>query len=405
MLQRSETSRDSQASGEAHVVRRRKRRGWPLLVGALVLAGGAAGYVYYARQEAATTAQPALQTAPVTLGDIETSVTAIAKMQPKTYVDVGTQVSGQLRTIIPDVGALVKKGELLAEIDPTVYQTRVAGDRASLDNLRAQLAQAQAQLVLDRLREERAQELLAKQSGSKDAADAAIATARISEAKIDALKAQIAQTQATLDGDLANLGYTKIYAPIDGTVVSITAREGGTLNANQSAPIVLRIADLQTMTVTAQVAEGDIPRIKVGTPAYFSTLGLPDRRWNGTVRQIEPTPTIVNDVVLYNVLIDVPNDDLTLMTDMTAQVFFRLGEAKDVPLVPTTALRARRDGTHSVRVMTPKGPEERTVKTGLSNRTVTQVVEGLAPGDVVVTGAGAAPRPAGQQRPAMPPRL
>ena len=400
MLQRSQ-------SGWTTGAKARRRRRWPtvLLIAAVLAAGG--GYYYYREVVAPSQAAPAFQTAKVEVGDIETTVTAIANMQPKNYVDVGTQVSGQLRTIHPDIGALVKKDDLLAVIDPTVYQTRVAGDRASLDNLRAQLAQAQAQLTLDRLRNERAQQLLANQSGSKDAADAAEATMRISEAKIDALKAQIAQTQATLDGDLANLGYTKIYAPMDGTVVSITAREGSTLNANQSAPIVLRIADLQTMTVTAQVAEGDIPRIKVGTPVYFSTLGLPDRRWQGEVRQIEPTPTIVNDVVLYNVLIDVPNDDLSLMTNMTAQVFFRLGEAKGVPLVPTQALRTRRDGSQSVRVLTPGGVEERVVKTGLSNRTVTQIVDGLQPGETVVTGnaATAAPRPAGGSRPSMPPRL
>jgi len=400
MLQRSQ-------SGWTTGAKARRRRRWPtvLLLAAVLAAGG--GYYYYREVVAPSQAVPAFQTAKVEVGDIETTVTAIANMQPKNYVDVGTQVSGQLRTIHPDIGAVVKKDDLLAVIDPTVYQTRVAGDRASLDNLRAQLAQAQAQLTLDRLRNERAQQLLANQSGSKDAADAAEATMRISEAKIDALKAQIAQTQATLDGDLANLGYTKIYAPMDGTVVSITAREGSTLNANQSAPIVLRIADLQTMTVTAQVAEGDIPRIKVGTPVYFSTLGLPDRRWQGEVRQIEPTPTIVNDVVLYNVLIDVPNDDLSLMTNMTAQVFFRLGEAKGVPLVPTQALRTRRDGSQSVRVVTPGGVEERVVKTGLSNRTVTQIVDGLQPGETVVTGnaATAAPRPAGGSRPSMPPRL
>lgn len=398
MLQKAENG----WTGEK-TTRRRPRRRWPWLLAALLMAGG--GYYYYAGLQAPEVA-PAFQTAVVTRGDIEISVNAIAKMQPKTYVDVGTQVSGQLRVIHPDVGNVVKKGDLLAEIDPTVYQTRVAGDRASLDNLRAQLAQAEAQLTLDRLRNERAQQLLKNQSGSKDAADAAMATEQISEAKIDALKAQIAQMQATLDGDLANLGYTKIYAPMDGTVVSITAREGGTLNANQSAPIVLRIADLQTMTVTAQVAEGDIPRITVGTPAAFSTLGLPDRRWRGTVRQIEPTPTIVNDVVLYNVLIDVPNDDLMLMTDMTAQVFFRLGEAKDVPLVPTPAIRTARDGSQSVRVLTPQGPQERPVKTGLSNRSQTQILEGLEPGETVITGssAPAGPRPAGG-RPSMPPRL
>jgi macrolide-specific efflux system membrane fusion protein len=398
MLQKAENG----WTGEK-TTRRRRRRRWPWLLAALLMAGG--GYYYYAGVQAPEEA-PAFQTAVVTRGDIEISVNAIAKMQPKTYVDVGTQVSGQLRVIHPDVGNVVKKGDLLAEIDPTVYQTRVAGDRASLDNLRAQLAQAEAQLTLDRLRNERAQQLLKNQSGSKDAADAAMATEQISEAKIDALKAQIAQMQATLDGDLANLGYTKIYAPMDGTVVSITAREGGTLNANQSAPIVLRIADLQTMTVTAQVAEGDIPRITVGTPAAFSTLGLPDRRWRGTVRQIEPTPTIVNDVVLYNVLIDVPNDDLMLMTDMTAQVFFRLGEAKDVPLVPTPAIRTARDGSQSVRVLTPQGPQERPVKTGLSNRSQTQILDGLEPGETVITGsnAPASPRPGGG-RPSMPPRL
>ncbi|TCK30081.1 macrolide-specific efflux system membrane fusion protein [Ancylobacter aquaticus] len=397
MLQKAESS----WTGEK-TTRRRRRRRWPWALAAALLAG--AGYYHYAGG-AAPEAAPAFQTATVEIGDIETSVNAIAKMQPKTYVDVGTQVSGQLRTIHPAVGDVVKKDDLLAEIDPTVYQTRVAGDRASLDNLRAQLAQAEAQLTLDRLRNERAQQLLKNQSGSKDAADAAMATEQISEAKIDALKAQIAQMQATLDGDLANLGYTKIYAPMDGTIVSITAREGGTLNANQSAPIVLRIADLQTMTVTAQVAEGDIPRITVGTPASFSTLGLPDRRWRGTVRQIEPTPTIVNDVVLYNVLIDVPNEDLMLMTDMTAQVFFRLGEAKGVPLVPTPAIRTARDGSQSVRVLTPQGPQERAVKTGLSNRSQTQITEGLGSGETVITGTNAAagPRPGG--RPPMPPRL
>jgi len=403
MLQKSEAGWESAIEGKAKL--RRRRRRWPWLVLAALIVGGAGTYYY---RNALPAPGPTLQTAKIELGDIETSVTAIAKMQPKTYVDVGTQVSGQLRSIVPDVGAVVKKNDLLAELDPTVYQTRVAGDRASLDNLRAQLAQAEAQLVLDKLRNDRAQQLLANQSGSKDASDSATAVMRISAAKIDALKAQIAQTQATLDGDLANLSYTKIYAPIDGTVVSITAREGGTLNANQSAPIVLRIADLQTMTVTAQVAEGDIPKIKVGTPAYFSTLGLPDRRWEGTVRQVEPTPTIVNDVVLYNVLIDVPNSDLILMTDMTAQVFFRLGEAKGVPLVPTSALRAGRNGGHTVRVMAGNGSiEERRVKTGLSNRSMTQITEGLSAGETVVTGnAPGGARPAGgPQRPGMPARL
>ncbi|WP_246520018.1 efflux RND transporter periplasmic adaptor subunit [Ancylobacter lacus] len=388
------------------IATRRRRRRWPWVAALLVAATAGAGW-YGWRAETGATATPARETATIQLGDIETSVTAIANIQPKTYVDVGTQVSGQLRSVLPDIGDIVKKGDLLAEIDPTVYQTRVTGDRASLDNLKAQLAQAEAQLELDTLRSQRAQELLARSSGSKDAADAATATMRISAAKIDALKAQIQQTKATLDGDLANLGYTKIYAPMDGTVVSLSAKPGQTLNANQSAPIVLRIADLQTMTVTAQVTEGDIPRVKVGMPAYFSTLGLPDRRWEGTVRQVEPTPTIVNDVVLYNVLIDVPNSDLTLMTNMTAQVFFRLGEARRVPLVPVQAVRTGPDGRSFVQVVTGSGVERRAVKIGLSNRSMAQVLEGLQPGDTVVVGEGGGPRApgGGQPRPPMMPRL
>ncbi len=400
MLQRTEAGRDTM------IATRRRRRRWPW-VAALLVAVAAGGGWYGWRAESGTAAAPARETATVALGDIETSVTAIANIQPKTYVDVGTQVSGQLRSVLPDVGDIVRKGDLLAEIDPTVYQTRVTGDRASLDNLKAQLAQAEAQLELDTLRSQRAQELLARNSGSKDAADAATATMRISAAKIDALKAQIQQTKATLDGDLANLGYTKIYAPMDGTVVSLSAKPGQTLNANQSAPIVLRIADLQTMTVTAQVTEGDIPRVKVGMPAYFSTLGLPDRRWEGNVRQVEPTPTIVNDVVLYNVLIDVPNSDLTLMTNMTAQVFFRLGEAKGVPLVPVQAVRPGPNGRSFVQVVTASGAvERRAVKFGLSNRSMAQVLEGLQPGDTVVVGEGGGSRgPGGPSRPPMMPRL
>lgn len=166
MLQKAENS----WTGEK-TTRRRRRSRWPWLLAALLMAGG--GYYYFAGAQAPEEAA-VFQTAVVARGDIETSVNAIAKMQPKTYVDVGTQVSGQLRTIHPDVGSVVKKGDLLAEIDPTVYQTRVAGDRASLDNLRAQLAQAEAQLTLDKLRNERAQQLLKNQSGSKDAADAAM---------------------------------------------------------------------------------------------------------------------------------------------------------------------------------------------------------------------------------------
>lgn len=366
-----------------------RRFGVLALTAALVLGGA-----YWWSRGRETAAVPALQTQPVTRGDIEQQVTALAVIEPKTYVDVGTQVSGLLRKIHVEIGDEVKKGLLLAEIDPTVYQTKVLGDQAQLDNLKAQLAQQNAQLDLDRLRNDRAQKLLASKAGSQDAADATSATVRIGEAKVDALKAQIKQTEATLDGDLANLGYTKIFAPMDGTVVSIDAREGGTLNANMTAPVILRVSDLDTMQVKAQVAEADIPKVKVGMEVYFTTLGMPDRRFTAKVVQILPTPETVNDVVLYSVLIDVPNTERLLMTSMSAQVFFRLGSASDVLVVPVSAVRPLSRGRKGeakdeaiVRVLDNGAVKERRVRTGLANRTMIEVREGLKEGEQVVTTA------------------
>lgn len=386
---------------------RRRRRG-PIIAALLVAAGAAGGgYYWLASAPAQSTAQ--LATVPVVRGDLEQNVTALGTIKPKTYVDVGTQVSGQLRKIYVSIGDTVKKDDLLAQIDPTVYQTRVLGDRAQLENLKAQLAQQKAQLELDRLRDQRASRLLSTQAGSQDTADAAAATVRIGEAKVDALQAQIKQTQATLDGDIANLNYTKIYAPMDGVVVSTSATEGQTLNANQTAPIVLRLADLDTMQVWAQVAEADIPKVKVGMPVYFTTLGMPDRRFNAKVVQVLPTPDTVNDVVLYNVLIDVPNTERLLMTSMSAQVFFMLGSAKDALLVPAAAVRPARNAQRgarneaTVRVLVDGQPQVRPVKTGLSSRNQVQILEGLKEGDLVVT----SPDPAALQanRPPMPPRM
>lgn len=344
--------------------------------------------------------QAAVRTEPIAVGSIERTVTALAKVQPKTFVDVGTQVSGQLRQVHVEIGDVVEKGQLLAEIDPTVYQTRVLANRAQVENLKAQLAQSEAQLVLDRAREERSQQLLKTNATSKDAAEAANATVRITEGKIAALKAQIDQTTATLRGDEANLGYTKIHAPMAGTVVHQVAYEGQTVNASQSAPVIVRIADLDTMTVWAQVAEADIPRIKAGMDAYFTTLGMPDKKLEAKVMQVLPTPETVNDVVLYNVLIDVPNKERLLMTNMTAQVFFVLGRAKDVPVVPMAALRpAPRGGddAYVARVQNGDRVETRRVKIGLSSRQLAEVKEGLKLGERVVIGTAEAP--AGQKGP------
>ncbi len=365
--------------------RRTKRRLlWAGLAVALIAAAGTFAYRQIAADSAAT-----FKTAAVTTGDIEKSVTALGALQPKDYVDVGAQVSGQLKKVHVEIGDRVKQGDLLAAIDPTVLETRTRTDRADLANLHAQLAEQEANLVLARQQLKRNQNLFKAKIVSQDTLQTAEAQVAAGEAKADSLRAQIDGAQATLDGDAANLGYTKIYAPMGGTVVSQTALEGQTLNANQSAPVILRIADLDTMTVWAQVAEADVVKLTPGMPAYFTTLGLPERRWQGTVQQIQPTPQTVNDVVLYNVLIDVKNDDHVLMTSMTAQVFFVLGEAKGVPLVPVAALGKARAGAadeYEVRVLTSEGPRRRAVKIGLADRTSAQVLSGLAVGDQVIVG-------------------
>ena len=161
-------------------------------------------------------------------------------------------------------------------------------------------------------------------------------------AQVKSIKAQIQQTESTLRGDEANLGYTKIYAPIAGTVVSQAAKQGQTLNANQQAPIVMRIADLSTMTVQAQVSEADVPKLRVGMDVYFTTLGGDNRRYYGKLRQIPPTPTVVNNVVLYDALFDVENPKQALMTQMTAQVFFVAAEREGRGAGAAAALAAAR---------------------------------------------------------------
>ncbi len=342
-----------------------------------------------------------LRTEEVTRGSIERTVTAVAQIRPKTFVDVGTQVSGQLKKVHVEIGDIVEQKKLIAEIDPAVYQSKVIAMGAQVENLKAQLAQTEAQLVLDRARNARSQQLLTTNATSKDSAEATNAAMKITEAKIDSFKAQIKQTEATLEGDIANLGYTKIYAPIAGTIVQQTAFEGQTLNANQTAPIILRVADLDTMTVWAQVAESDIPRVNPGMAVYFTTLGMPEQRFKGIVNQIYPTPDVLNDVVLYNVLIDVPNKERLLMTNMTAQVFFVLGNAENVPLVPMAALLPSPrggEGTYTARVLTSDGVVRRRVQIGIANRQFAEVKSGLEVGDKVVVG-GDEPAAPNQQRP------
>lgn len=339
----------------------------------------------------------------VTRGDIENSVTALGTLQPRRYVDVGAQASGQIRKIHVEPGDRVEEGQLLVEIDPSTQKARLDAGRFSIDNLKAQLQEQRAQHELARQKYRRQQTLSAGGATREEDVQTAQAEVRATQARIDMFQAQIRQAQASLRSDEAELGYTRIYAPMTGTVVAIGAREGQTLNAQQQTPLILRIARLSPMTVWAEVSEADIGQVKPGMKAYFTTLSGGTRRWRSSVRQILPVPPRPLEqaqggsptsgrsgserVVLYTVLLDVDNADNALMTDMTAQVFFVAGQAQNVLTVPTAALlNGAATDQQVAHVVAANGEvQRRQVRTGLSDRLRTQILDGLAEGDHVLT--------------------
>lgn len=358
---------------------------WLWLTALLVMAGVAAAYF---SDNGKTKTQ--FLTTPVIRGSIENTVLAAGVLQPAEYVDVGAQVSGQLKTLQVKLGDKVSKGQLLAEIDPILSASKVSEAEATLEDLRAQRRARAEQLLLAGRQKKRSDWLIEQDALARSEAEVVDSGYRVAHAAVNSLDAQIKQAQAALATARANLGYTRISAPMDGEVVSISAREGQTLNANQQAPIILRVAKLDTMTVWAQVAEADVARLKVGQGAYFTVLGDSERRRRGKVKQILPAPEIVNNVIFYNALFDVPNPDQELKVQMTAQVFFVLERADDTLIVPAAALVADgKPGQFRVNVLKDDGSvEKRKIGVGIRNAVSAQVLSGLNEGDGVITGEG-----------------
>ena len=372
----------------------------------LTLIGGG-GYWYASAARAPQ--RDALRPIAVTRDTIEEVVTSQGKLEAKRFVDVGTQVSGQLKKIHVEIGSTVTSGQLLAEIDPRVIQTQVEANEARINSLKAQLTQQKAELTLAEQNLKRNRDLIAVNAVSQQVLQESESQAAVAKAQVDSIAAQIQETESNLRGNRTNLGFTKIYAPIAGTVTTLPAREGQTLNANQSAPTILQIANLDLMTVRAQVAEADVTRLKEGMPVYFTTLGNGERRWQGKVRQILPSPQIANDVVLYDVLIDAKNEGRQLMTGMTTQVFFIFGKAENATIIPAEALTRRvreqdneKGKAYRVSVATDSGEEQRVVHVGLQTRTQAEVTDGLEPGERILVsrpqGSPTAPAASNAQR-------
>lgn len=287
-----------------------------------------------------TTSTPQAQSLIVSaeIGSIENTIAAAGSLKPSNYVDVGAQVSGQLQRLHVEIGDFVEQDQLLAEIDARVQEARVNASRASIEALAVQLNARQAALELARSNVTRQQQLLATDLTSQFEVDTAINAVAAAEASLFQLQKQIEQNEASLETEETQLEFTKIYAPMSGTVVSIEMEEGRTLNAVQLAPTIMRIADLGLMTVEAEISEADIGDIRAGMPVYFTTLGGRQRRWYSEVRQILPTPVVENNVVLYTGLFDIENQDGALLPEMTAQVYFITASAQDVLTVPMGAL-------------------------------------------------------------------
>lgn len=362
--------------------------------------------VAFATWQGLAPGRDALATVTVTRSDIENSVTALGTLQPRRYVDVGAQASGQIRKIHVEAGDQVKEGQLLVEIDPSTQKAKLDASRYAIENLEAQLQEQKAQHALARQKYLRQQRLSAGNATREEDVQTAQAELSATQARVDMYRAQIRQAQASLRSDEAELGYTRIYAPMTGTVVAVDARVGQTLNAQQQTPLILRIAKLSPMTVWAEVSEADIGHVKPGMSAYFTTLSGGSRRWTSTVRQILPIPpkplnetqgsgspsssskSGTGRVVLYTVLLDVDNADNALMAEMTTQVFFVASQVKDALTVPVAALQGTPSAnTQIARVVAKNGAiEERQVRLGISDRLRVEVLDGLNEGDHLLIG-------------------
>lgn len=378
-----------------------------VVIALVVLAALALGakLVFFPAKEA-----PRFVTATAVRGDIEDAVLATGTVQAFKQVSVGAQVSGQVKSLKVALGQRIKKGDPVAEIDSTTQQNTVRNAEAALDNVRAQLAAQQASLIEAELKYKRQKQLLDADAASRADFEAAEATFNTTRANIAALQAQIKQASITADTAKVNLGYTKIVSPIDGIVIALVVQEGQTVNANQTTPTIIKVAQLDTVTIKTQISEADVVKVQPDLPVYFTILGEPDQRYHAKLRTIEPatdttqTETSTSSTsssssssststtaIYYNGLFDVPNPENNLRISMTAQVSIVRAQAQNALLIPSSALgRRSKDGT-TVRVLDAQGnPAERKVRVGINNNVNAEITDGLAEGDKVVLGEAAA---------------
>ena len=356
-----------------------------------------AGLIFYSAQSPGK--PPEYLTAMVERTDIENAVLASGTLQGIKQVDVGAQVSGQLKSLKVKLGDKVKKGQWLAEIDPMLAQNSLRQTQVNEENLMAKRQATAAQLKDAKATYDRYKKLQPDDAISKQEYETAESNYKVEAANLLSLDAQIKDARIQVETARVNLAYTHIVAPIDGYVVGIVTQEGQTVIAEQLAPVLLKLADLDTMTVKAQVSEADVIHIVPGQEVYFTILGESEKRYYAKLRGTEPAPQNFletqtggtpkqNTAVFYNSLFDVPNPDHRLRISMTAQVRIVLDKAKDVLTVPVAALGSKnQDGSYVVRVLDAEGKAQpRNVRMGINNNVRVEIKDGLAEGDKVVIG-------------------
>ncbi|MFM2354549.1 MAG: hypothetical protein RLZZ528_285 [Pseudomonadota bacterium] len=356
------------------------------------LAGG--GWWYWsARATEAAEVDPA--TIAVKRGTVETTVLASGTVEARTLVSVGARVSGQIESLSVALGDDVGAGDPVAQIDSLEQQNTLARARADLKQIEAQIAAQQASMREAELSVTRATQLNEKSLASDATREAAEANVAVARANLDALVAQKASAEISVAAAELDLQRTRVTAPIAGTVVAVVTSEGQTLNAAQSSPTIVKLADLDRMVIKAEISEADVVRVKPGQAASFTLLGEPEAAYEAMVSSVEPAPASIaeadeidtSEAIYFIGRLDVENPDRKLRIGMTAQVRITLARAADVLTVLSSVLGPRQpDGTYVVEVWdaAARTRAERVVTVGLNNNVTAEIVSGLAEGELVV---------------------
>lgn len=387
----------------------RRHRGLWIILALIVLAA-----VVYALTRDDKVPPPA--SAEVKRRDIEQVVLASGTLEAFRQVNVGAQVSGQLKSLKVELGDRVERGQRVAEIDDRSQQTALLTAKADLATRKALQVSRQATLKRAELAHARQRRMAASDSTARADLEQAEAELAVARADVESVRAEISKAEAEVSRAEVDLEYTRIVSPIDGIVVAIVTKEGQTVSAVQMAPTIIKVAQTEQMTVKAEISEADVVRVKPGQKLYFSILGDPDQRYDGVLRAIEPAPrsaqkedssssfgaasnSTSKEAVYYDGLFEVANPDGHLRIAMTTQVSIILGQVAQALTIPAAALGPRgEDGRYAVDVLSTEGKvETRQVRIGLNNNVDAEVLDGLEAGLRVVTSR--APVTAGQPAP------